>query len=167
MVKVESVRTKVFHFESYNYSCQTLSRSSEVKDRDPGRGNEEVLLSLITTCSSFQPQQKLPALKQNSELRGAALWSAIQDCTWTGQLPGVRVCAYVFDVWPSLLCEYPPAIPVKENGAVQGSPATTEDTYRADLQHICTLLNRTHSESLIQNNACVTKFRLHQSLYVQ
>lgn len=79
-------------------SCQTLSSSSQVRHRDPGKGNEgDVSSSSSSSTKTHRPKAKhwTPSCS-----RGAAPCSTLQDYTWTGQLPGVCVCAYVFDVWP-------------------------------------------------------------------
>lgn len=124
-------RVKSVKAESYPITvCQTLSRSSQVRDR-----RSPALLNHINALLFSSPSVKTHRPKATywtpSCSRGAAPWSTRQDYTWTGQLPGVCVFECV-----CLMCDpctsvtIPPAAPVEETRAVPGSVSATPHIYQ-------------------------------------
>lgn len=111
---LKNVRTESYQFESCNQPSNSQQKQSGEAQRSWERKwRRHALLSFILSGAALSrlPLQKLIALKQNIDTpgcsRGAAPWSARQDYTWTGQLPGVCVWMYVFDVWPLFLAGDP------------------------------------------------------------
>lgn len=124
---------------------QTLSRSSQVRRRDPGKGNEEDMLS---SPSYYQALPFLVSLYKNS-----LPWSKTQkppaapEELLRGQPDKITLepgssQACVFECM-CLMCDpcsslaIPAAIPAEENGAAPGSDSAATDIHQRDLLHIC------------------------------
>lgn len=122
--------------------CQAPSRSIQVRTEIQER---KILCSPSWKKALFYPWTKCNCPKAKHWTQGcsggAALWSTLQDYTWTGQLPGVHMslmsdpCSSVNILQPFLEWRM---------GAGQRSPSTKLDVDRADFQHFCKLEIEVH-----------------------
>lgn len=137
------VSTESYHFESYN--C--LSNPSQKQPGETQRSTKRkwrrhaLFSSIIVSVALLLPQQKLIALKQNTEppaapeelLHGQPYKIALE---LGSSQTYVFVCmCLIYDPCSSVAA--PTAIPVEENGAVPWSVPATPDIHHADVHHIC------------------------------